>query len=355
MSLNGAEPELFILDTGLIGMMISEDYARVSYARQSGETQTIRGSGGSKLHTLKVAKNLLIDIEGLQWPIKSAKIAGADVTQPITETLGHSFDGMLGSFLFEKYVVKVDFQMPQLTLYPAQNFEYTGDGIVLPMTIQNRKPYVDISIQASAKSLPKKGRFLIDLGSNRSIDIRGGLDIPSGLPKRHVLGFGGKSLSPMGRVHQLLLGSHTIANPIATFERSEVSPNQHSAPLSGRIGNLLLKRFKVIFDFPKERLILEPLALPTPTQADMSGLRLKQLVDGEKQVIVDYVYPDGPAKSAGILPGDRLLKIDGQSVSTMNLWEIRQRLIDQPLTIRQLLILRAQNQRAFSLELRPLI
>ena len=76
---------------------------------------------------------------------------------------------------------------------------------------------------------------------------------PAGiLPCRR--GLGGGARTRIGRVPKFRLGSEVIERPLTNFflEGSPVDDG-----LAGHIGMEVLRRFKVIFDYTRERMILE--------------------------------------------------------------------------------------------------
>jgi C-terminal processing protease CtpA/Prc len=58
------------------------------------------------------------------------------------------------------------------------------------------------------------------------------------------------------------------------------------------------------------------------------GMSLDQAgtASGGRELVVDRVVPDGPAATAGILPGDRILEIEGASTRDMSIADAARRL-----------------------------
>lgn len=96
------------------------------------------------------------------------------------------------------------------------------------------------------------------------------------------------------------------------------------AELAGAVGNELLRRFMVTFDYAGQKVYLEPNAsLREPFEEDMSGMAMV-LKDGNWSVA--YLIPNSPAQKAGVARGDRILEIDGKPVNSLGLAEISRRM-----------------------------
>jgi C-terminal processing protease CtpA/Prc len=98
-----------------------------------------------------------------------------------------------------------------------------------------------------------------------------------------------------------------------------------SPELSGNLGGAVLRRFTVTFDYDAKKMYLQPNAdFAKPDDFDRSGAWLFK--DGDALKVV-AVAPHGPAQKAGLVEGDRIVKIGGEPVSarTLNDWRVRLR------------------------------
>jgi hypothetical protein len=113
---------------------------------------------------------------------------------------------------------------------------------------------------------------------------------------------------------------YLVKNPVVHFPSGEIS-----APgTAGNIGGRFLSRFRVIFDYRRMRMILEPTpGLSEPDEVDMSGLALSATGPDLDTVRVSRVRPGSPADSAGVKPGDVLERIDGQRASDIGADSVR--------------------------------
>jgi len=84
----------------------------------------------------------------------------------------------------------------------------------------------------------------------------------------------------------------------------------------------MLKKFKVIFDYPDNVLYLKPGALfKEPFEHDMSGMEYYS-ADDFKHVIISRIEPGSPADEVGLEKGDEIVTINLVPVSKMSLEDI---------------------------------
>jgi predicted metalloprotease with PDZ domain len=88
----------------------------------------------------------------------------------------------------------------------------------------------------------------------------------------------------------------------------------------GILGAKVLKRFRVIFDYTNERMILEPNAkLESPFTFNNTGLMPLPWVAGAPSLEVADVIASSPAQAAGIEVGDRITAINGRPVEDIGI------------------------------------
>lgn len=125
----------------------------------------------------------------------------------------------------------------------------------------------------------------------------------------------------MGRLKSLELGRFVIANPITGFTKvGEIA----DAGKAGNIGGGFLRRFRVIFDYSRKRMVLEPNSRFTEAdEFDMSGAALTSEPPAFTLIKVVLVRPDSPSAEAGLKPKDVIISVDGQPETALNLSQIR--------------------------------
>ena len=84
------------------------------------------------------------------------------------------------------------------------------------------------------------------------------------------------------------------------------------------MGGDILRRFKVIFDYTRKRMILEPNSqFDESFEYDMSGISLTAEGRDYKILRVGRVFEDTPAAEAGLRDGDQILAVDGKPSSEL--------------------------------------
>jgi outer membrane lipoprotein-sorting protein len=286
VSIDGSKPLSFILDTGAGGPVLDMETAKELDLKTIGKFEG-RGAGEGtqevNIVTLTSVKlgDLIID------SVSAATIS----LKPLSKYEGMPDDGILGYDLFSKFVVKIDYENRKLTLYEPSSFEYTGKGEILPITLEGNNPHVKAKIDGQYE-----GTFVLDTGARSSLVLHTPfvqkhealtkdakkIDVFSGI------GIGGKAPGKVTRVKSIEIGNFNILSPVTTLSSSEKGAFA-SEKIDGNIGGGILKRFTVIFDYPK----------------------------------VDFVVKDSPASKAGIKEGDLVLKINGQPTKDLLLRDIR--------------------------------
>jgi C-terminal processing protease CtpA/Prc len=133
-----------------------------------------------------------------------------------------------------------------------------------------------------------------------------------------------ESKQPVGRVPNVQLGRFTFKNPIAIFFQDKKGVIA-SPEFDGVIGGEILRRFKVIYDYSRQQMILESNRyISEPEEYDMSGMLLIVEAGDFKTFKVKQIIEGSAATMAGLREGDIISAVDGKSASNLTLEQVRQ-------------------------------
>ncbi|HTD52444.1 MAG TPA: PDZ domain-containing protein, partial [Thermoanaerobaculia bacterium] len=133
----------------------------------------------------------------------------------------------------------------------------------------------------------------------------------------------GSRLGAVLRGQELQWGRFRFRQPVVELSRSTQGLTA-DARHAGLVGGQVLSRFRVIFDYARERMILEPNArYGDPFLYDASGVSLSAQGPDLATFEVRRVAPGSPAAQARLAVGDVLLAIDGKPVKQITLQGIR--------------------------------
>ncbi len=349
---NDSQPLWFILDTGANTSVINAGRAHeLGLKIQEGFHAT--GAGGTVDSAI---------VRGVSLNLGEVTInnltVGVVPLNALEDATGRSLDVILGAELFRNFVVEIDYETNQLKLYEPKDFDYKGKGEILPLAFTHNHPYVHASITLPGRE-PIEGEFVVDLGSNFAVTL-----IPSFTEKNQILksvpktimsrvrGVGGDVELPIGRINSLQLGRFRIDNPVTTLPSSGTFGAEGKA---GNIGSAIMRRFKLIFDYSRQRMILEPNKnFSESFEFDMSGLALVTNSPLFKSIRVQRVLNNSPASEAGIKPEDEIILINGRPASEYRLMRLREMFRDEG-RMYELRLKHGEQERTVKLKTRKLI
>lgn len=247
---NGSKPLSFLLDTGYGINTIHPGLVETLGLKRAGQVTIVGIAGDEKAPTYGGA---VFDFGGASYsPRRVASLPSEAETR-------HRRDGILGAGFFRRFVVEIDSEKNELTLRDPGSFHYEGKGEIIPLEFESDTPIIAAAILSPSNSVVR-ARFEIDTGCDDSLclgrdfvetnHLAGDGEFSSGVKR----GVGGGARIRHGSVPELRLGRFTLEKPSANFF-TDGSPAGQG--LAGHIGMDALRKYKVIFDYSRKRMILE--------------------------------------------------------------------------------------------------
>jgi predicted aspartyl protease len=265
--------------------------------------------------------------------IEAATIPSANLTMPGIEALNQrievimsddatanesKIDGVLGLEFLKKFIVEIDYEAQTLSLFAPEKYRYSGTGEVIPIKMKDGAPMVRLKMMTmGGKSI--EDYFEVDNGMGATLAFRtpavrryGLLAEMQTIQAPIDIEAGGEYKRRLGRLKSLQLGHFIIENPT-------VSLSENVEGEGGIIGEEILRRFKVIFDFSHNRMILAPNShFKEPYDEDMSGISVTpEEYSGAKVFRIRQVVANTPGSEAGLQADDLITAVDGQPAASL--------------------------------------
>ena len=357
----------FILDTGVNKTILFNLSQNDSIGLKNVKTISLQGLGGgepvdallSTKNNFRI-KNLLSNSEDLYVILKDKF--------DLSGKMGITIHGIIGHKLLKNLIVRVNYSSKRIDFYNPKYYKYKKckKCETFPLEFFRNKPYINVNAQLDTIGTKKtKVKLLIDSGGSDAMWLFEGSKEEIITPNKHfndVLGEGlsGTIFGDRSKIPQLNIGSFIVENPTVSFLDSSSTYNARKfKERNGSIGGNILKRFRVIIDYPNKKVTLKKCAsLKGGFYYNMSGLNVvyngKELIkeaetskilgaydtsssvgsNNSVSIITSYIYKfkpsfkidkvlkGSPADEAGIMKGDIILKINGKSAHNYELDEI---------------------------------
>jgi hypothetical protein len=319
----------FLLDTGAGASFL--DFGRARAAKLAVVNQfaaTGAGPGSSAAGALQ--RPITVTIPGEPDAVTAQVGAVLDLAD-IAAHAGRDIDGIMGADFIRRFVLEIDYEHQRLRLHDPATFTYAGPGTVVPMTFKNLFPTVQASLRLPDQSVIAVAGML-DVGSSLAVGITQPVSERNRLAERLQAtepmsvgrGAGGATQSRIARLPELAIGAVRLANPVATLAQAGSGVMSSGTLFDVNIGGGVMRRFTMLFDYSRSRVIFEPNAAASePFEFDMSGLVMTTEGASHERVIVETAQRGSPAALAGFQRGDRLVLFDGQPLEKLTLEAIR--------------------------------
>lgn len=320
----------FLVDSGAAVTAVSRELA-AELAIASEEAVDIAGIGGgataqaSLFPPFELGSHRLGGVRGVVLDLKS-----------LSTSLGTSIDGVLGVSAFARFAVTWDFERGTLELAESRDAQPSGPrGTRVPFTMAGGLVFAPVRVDGGDAS-----DFVVDTGSWRtflSATLAGGVSNPPDrrLPGIPYAGIDGRQVSTDAlRLRSLEIGGLVVSRPIV-LAPSPTDAGSHALGVMTRdrgvLGLDVLRRFRLTLDFPRQEMLLEPVAVEVPVDDAaveyFSGPGVALAPDAQGgSARVTRVLAESPAAALGVSVGDQVVAIDGKKLDRATAQELAEEL-----------------------------
>ncbi len=307
----------FILDTGSGGISLDSGTCQRLRLSPQQSDKTILGIAG--IRQVKFLYNETLHLPGLNVDSLDFHVNDYDI---LTSVYGDKIDGIIGYSFFSRYIVQINYDSMQISVFSRGPFRYPKGGFMLRPIIAGL-PIMGAELKEDSKR--HSSRFYFDTGaglcallSTDYVADSNLLDTRKKIYYTQAQGMGGKANMQLTTVKEVKVGPYRFRNvPTYLFEDQY---NVTSYPsLAGLVGNDILRRFNVTLNYERRSIYLLPNS-HYKDQFDYSytGLSL-YWEDGE--VRVGDIMQGSPAEKAGLKADDVVLAVSNNFSNNIQTWK----------------------------------
>ncbi len=294
----------FILDTGGGGISLDSATCAENNIATTETDTVVTGIGGRK--KVHYVFNKSLRLPGLEMNRLNFHVVNYEV---LTSSYGEKIDGIMGFSFFNRYVVKVNFDSLQVEVYTRGKIKYPGGGTLLHPVFTSL-PIQQMQIKDRRK-FPYY--FYIDTGAGLSFLLNEKFVSDSNIlhRKRRPLitqaeGMAGRLEMRLTVIKEVKIGPYRFAH-VPTYLYDDIYNVTGYPFCGGLVGNDLLRRFNIIFNYSQREIHLLPNSHFTdPFDYSYNGLGI---YDVNGKITVLDVIENSPAHKAGFKIDDEVISV----------------------------------------------
>ena len=318
---NGSRPLSFLLDTGDKYAIVDFELAKELGVPLGGNI-SVHGEG-PEVKTGAFVKETNFTLLG--FPGFSQAVTLAVPIRDLAPRLGRDLDGIIGSEFIKNFVVELDYQKHAITLHNRSTFSYSGSGQKIPIHLTSSGHPVLAAVITPVGGNPINADVELDIGASGALELHSQFVLDHHLPGPNVstirqigaAGTGGKTEGRIGRVAAFKIGKYDLHDPLTVFS-SDTRGNTATLETSGNLGEEILERFKLFFDYGHDRIIFEPnAAFASAFDRAFSGLHIEAEGRDYKIFRIREVLEDSAGAEAGLRRDDVITAVNEKQAAEL--------------------------------------
>ncbi len=326
---DGDSPHAFILDTGAGVTCLSIELAEELEVESTGDMSAAGAGGAMEAQTGRIDRLSIGDLI-----VDDLDVMLLDLAR-FSEMMGREVDGILGYNVLNRYTTTIDIAGATLLFEDSDRaLPEGGDCFAVPFQVLMGIPVVEGVVDGEAEL-----SFLIDTGATMSVLPKAVAEKLS--PGRRLEGAVAagadyrKIEMALARFEELKVGEAVVEGPVFSYPLSpeQYDPLGSTIDTAGRgvIGTEILENFEVTLNYDKAVMVLRKIERPADSTREWSGPGVMVHLENGS-AFVRSVFQNGPADGV-LMPGDRIVEIDGIPVEGKGLEEIVEMLKGDPGTV----------------------
>lgn len=327
--LDNTMPLQFILDTGVRTTILTDriysDILNINYDRK----YTLQGAGAIQQVDAYVASNVDLVLPNVIGYNQAMLVLARDYLD-LKSQLGIEVHGILGYEFFNRFVVKINYQENQITLYEPEKFRKPAFYQEFDINIRDTKPYLTCQVTDREDGYVHHLRLMLDTGASHAMLLHQTANNPIRMPEETIdthlgRGLAGDIKGKVGRVLSLEIGDFFFEDVLTSFPESGHYGEHEDwfEVREGTLGGDIFSRFTVIFDYPNQKIYLRRnRRYKNPFIYSRTGMSLTAKGKELHTFVVEEVREGSPAYVAGVRANDTLLKLNGKGAAFLTLSEI---------------------------------
>lgn len=323
-----SEPLNFILDSGSGAISLDSSTTVEFNIPHVPSGKTINGIAG--ITEVDYSQNNKLVLPGLTVDSLDFYINNYDI---LSSVYGEKIDGIIGYSFLSRYIVKINYDSLYIEVYSPGRFAYPRNGFLLH-PLFTALPIQPLTIK-DARTVT--ANFYIDTGAGLCFLMSKQFEDDSQVLKKNrkpvsiqVQGLGGKKQMSLTIIKGVQIGPYKFRKVPTDILDDEFNATSYPF-LGGVIGNDILRRFNVIFNYGKKEIHL----LPNSHYNDdfdysYTGINM-YYVDGK--IILDEIINKSPAYKAGLKKDDVIVAVNANFSNDINIYKNLMQVVGQKVTL----------------------
>jgi len=263
IEINGKELS-FILDSGVSSTVLFNLLPSDSLQLKNVETVFLQGLGSGNDVEALLSKDNTFRLKNIHNPKQNLFIIIHDKID-LSAKLGETIHGIIGYDLLKDFIVKIDYSNQVIKFYDPIKYKYSNcrKCETFELDFYKNKPFINAhaSIYENQDLFPIK--LLIDSGGSDALWLFENSKEQIQCPQLNFVDYLGEGLSgsiygKRSRINKFKLGTFEFKEPTAAFpDSTSIAFVKTYKERNGSLGGKILKRFKVIFDYPNKKITLK--------------------------------------------------------------------------------------------------